>query len=169
MAPSLSAARRQAKVTASIQQLRQIHLVAKMYQVDEGLDGNYGTASQMGLPDAMRVDLATRTPAKLWTSPCGPHRSLVQPGVTDPGYYTWNPNDAQTSGKVRSGWNPDILVWRENMVLAFDEHCTPPSTAVWNFYESRRFLGVLLSGRAVVRDKPGDHRNASWWSEPESP
>jgi type II secretory pathway pseudopilin PulG len=100
--PALVEARHSAARSVSAAHLRQLHVALKMYQIDYGGEGVYGTASAMGLPDFMMMygppadpaDVVSGT-AGIWKSPCGTHPGspLSSKGTNNLSYYATDMQD----------------------------------------------------------------------------
>ena len=145
-----------AKVTSSLSKCRQMHLATMIYRTDHDGDGRYGDIGTMGLPPPAFV-LLNRfgLPEAMMQSACGNHPSeerSVLNIIYKPVYSRLFADEA--------------MVFRENVVLYFDMNCSDASTTIRNPFESKLGIGVLLSGQATVRRKPGDYRLASWWADP---
>lgn len=148
-----------AHIQASLSNLHQIHIALTQYRTDWDGDARYGDLATMGLPTAEQLYFPLKlleTPTEIWKSPCGVHPdepdSVIQ-------YLYW-PGDGDDPFPA---WSE---AYRENLVLVSDSYCTPHDVPLFNIYQSRRGLGVLLSGQLVNRFKPGDMNDPGWWSSP---
>lgn len=155
--PAYSSASRGAKLAVSASNMRQLYVALALYRSAYDGDGRYGDRESMGLPDA-RWALLDRggLPESLMQSPCGNHPS-EQPSVLQVLYHPGDGEDPFTE------W---ALVYRENLVVYSDLHCTPPSNALLNPYVTKTGVGVLLGGTIVRRAKLGDPYRPDWWAEP---
>lgn len=153
--PVFEKAKIAAKVTGSVSNLRQQHLLFKMYQSDNGGEGIYSSWDQMGYPppetDWPRLlDKSLR----LWSSPCGCHPSWPCP-VTITYIYHWPPEGSQFAD-----------AYQEDLILYSDQHCNSTDLSLYNNFQERRGLGVLLSGQIKNLRKRGNLKKFSWWAEP---
>lgn len=158
LTPAFIRVKRNAQMTSSMSNLRQIFGAVKLYQADYGGDGVYGSAGDMGLPDMVVVgNTRLGLPREAWLSPCGPN-----PQVT--------PRDARFHYNYSVSHSPEFeqraLRFKENLVLAADMNCNDADIALYSEYVSKRALILLLSGRVVNRFAPGDIRRLEWWSLP---
>jgi prepilin-type N-terminal cleavage/methylation domain-containing protein len=157
--PVLSAAIHSAHVQQSISNLHQIHIALATYRSDHDGDGRYGDLGDTGLPPGRQLSLDLHdlgTPVDLWRSPCGVHPDMPE----SIHHYQYWPGDG---GDPFASW---CLAFRENMVVLTDSYCTPHDVPLGNVYQSRRGIGLLLSGQVVNRYKPGPMTDPAWWSDP---
>lgn len=157
--PPIARAIRNGRATASLANLRQLHLALKMYQQDHGGDGVFGGFVAMGLPpedDAARIAHARwgfGLPKEIWRSPCGRHPDLPDAIQTVERFY-FSPEDF---------WAPLAIEHQDNIPVFADLHCSEPDVRIQNKYYPRRGLGVLLSGQLIHRNSPGDLYDIEWW------
>ncbi|MEA2553354.1 MAG: hypothetical protein QOJ65_1530 [Fimbriimonadaceae bacterium] len=151
--------KRRALIESSCSRLKQLHLAVMMYHADEGGPGDYGTASDMNLPDLTYV-ASTRLgfSEEMWHSPCGWNpQALPSPDVRS---YQYAPEDSQAYADY-------ARVYKEKSVVFIDESCddsgVPPSAR----YVRHFGLGILLDGQLVRKRSRGNMGSLYWWSTPE--
>ncbi len=169
--PAFSRAKRAAKETVSLSNVRQIWTAVKLYQQDYGGEGVYGKPSEMGLPvaDASNpyekppppsvyqiLERDYHLPMAIWMSGCGCHLTDI--------YHVNNIVPAWTDEVT---YAPEVALFRENTILVYDVNCSDPGASLRNYQMSHLGIGALLSGSAVRRHKPGNYTRAAWWSDPE--
>lgn len=148
----------EAKVTSSIQRLRQMHLATKMYQENHGGDGNYNSLADANLPPPLVV-VKSRLgfSPDFWVSPCDsrPLSSFNRPG-SELGYsYSYFPNES-------GAFSEDLRTYQENTLLLSDFTCDE-RTRTNGYYTSKRALGVFLSGQLANYTRPGNPAQMKWW------
>lgn len=151
--PVILRAKISGKHSSSLTRLKQLHLVAKLYQTDFGGSGDYGEPSQVGLPvyapepglglmDAFRPYGFT---SELMLSPCGCQPTNVCSDVQqmDP-IWTW------------PWWPDESPRYRDLTPLFRDLNCNDYSVNLRNPVVSKFGGAVLLSGSARQRHSTGD-------------
>jgi len=153
--PVFKHAKRSAQIAAAVENLRQHQIAASLYRSLEGRDGEYGSASEMGLPPPNLAFPALGLPLSAATSPCTPERI----GTRDPYNVTWWPSDI---GMFRE----QCLEYRERMILVSDMSCNDAGVLPRNQYQTRLGLAVDLTGSLIRRRATGNPDFAKWWIEP---
>lgn len=149
--------KKSAKITVSVSNLRQMHMATMIYQSDYDGGGVYGDIGPMGLPPIDYVfSSLLDLPLSLYESPCGDHPSDSKKVID----YYYHPS---FGGAL---FAEEAVLFEENLVLWKDLNCTDHEVSLWNIFESRRGLAVLLSGQVINHHKPGDMSDPSWWAPP---
>lgn len=157
--PALLSARSHAKMSASMNRLRQLYLAVKLYQLDHEPSIPAAKASEMGLPSFATV-ASTRLgilDQEFWLSPCG-WNPQVSPSPLSVSYL-YRPSDDPSFCEYAKNYG-------ENVLLFSDLHCDDSRKPLGAHFVSHRGLGVLLSGKAVNKFAPGDVFDDRWWSNP---
>lgn len=159
--PALVKAKKGAIEVASLSNLHQIHIAYKLYQEDNGGDGEYGTPSEMALPFGSAISHHLGMTPSVWVSPCGVNPFYAPRGAKIT-YHNWTPSNPEE-------W-PDFAryaqTYRENLILVSDFNCDDHELAPGNPYVAHKGLGVLLSGQLVKRMRKGAMILREWWSDP---
>lgn len=153
--PVFKQAKRSAQVSAAIENLRQHQLAASLYRGAEGRDGEYGTASEMGLPPPNLAFPALGLPLSAATSPCTPELK----GTRDPFNVTWWPSEDEM-------FREQSIEYRDHMILVSDMACNDAHVLPQNPYQTRFGLGVDMTGTLLRRRRSGNSNYAKWWLEP---
>ncbi len=164
--PVFRNAKQQAKITSTLSRLRQLHVAIMIYQADSGQTGGYGPAHEMGLPGGSEFvswgfyppPTTYRYPKDIYLSACGPHPSDTSAGFT---YWAGSRHE-----EGQANWLKNINTYRDNMILLSDLNCTDPGVDIYNSYDSKRGLGVLLSGQLIRFVKVGDCKKVTFWASP---
>ena len=159
MTPVFAGVRRSSQISASMGNLHQMHLALKLYQMDEGGEGKYGSLEEMGLPDGKYVVLKRfGTPLPMWQSPCGQNPAWEQSPLVI--QYDYRPEyDFDDFERIA----PD---YKENLVMFSDMNCADHGEPLHSNYVPHLGLGMLLSGSLQKLRKTGDDRHQSWWAPP---
>lgn len=164
MTPVFKQVKRRGQITASMSNLRQMHLALKIYQSDHAGDAVYGEPSAMGFPPGEYLVLNRfGTPLRMWGSPCGQnYRWSDKPAIIQYDFFPY---------EVPSHKIADIAArFEENLLTFRDLNCSDDYEDLRNPLEPHRGLGVLLSGQAVNRRMTGHIlTDAAWWAEPVRP
>ncbi|MBL8067885.1 MAG: prepilin-type N-terminal cleavage/methylation domain-containing protein [Armatimonadetes bacterium] len=162
MSSSLVQATRSAKVTATATRLRQIWTALSLYRSENGGDTSYGFPSDMGLPE--------RSPygEPAWFKdppPCGYH-----PFQFKTNFYLMclcNVPEGELLASCRARVSKNVQTYKEDWILLVDDNCTDPNVNLFNKYQEKRAVGVLLGGSLKVRHSTGNHLDPSWWATAE--
>lgn len=152
--PVFASAKRAAQSSASIQNLRQLHLAFRLYQ-DEWEGGGEGL-SALGLPppDLLVPELKVLLYTKpLWTSPCGYHKDGAGrppngPGLVFPQFF------------MQSQWLKAYERRGEAVVYLADHHCNPSDAILNSPFVSFKVNVIRLSGQAFSLTAKGDIQDA---------
>lgn len=156
--PVLVQAKRSANIRSSQSKLHQLSIALLIYRTDHGGDGIYGSMEQMGLPPARYVYISRfhQFSSDMLVSSCGHHPSFPVKFNID-----------YIPGEGGGPFQSQSVVFRENMLMFSDMNCTPSNINLSNPYLIKYGLGVLLSGRLVVKNKTGRQSLPDWWADPE--
>jgi type II secretory pathway pseudopilin PulG len=157
--PVVGIATRAAQISKTTSNLHQLHVAIKLYQLDWDGDGRYGDISEMGLPSIVQIMKlgSLHVPEEVERSGCPVHPSRP-PGADFIDYW---PGGNGTDFSVMA------QVFRENIIIFSDMNCTSADVPLDNVYQSRRGLGVLLSGQLLNKFKTGNAGRPGWWSDPQ--
>lgn len=152
--PAYMSARKGAKISATISNLRQIHASALLYQADNGGGGNYGSLAVSGLP-AVTDMISDPRLYELFRSPCGQHRSSNTDTATI--YYPG----------IKVGlYDMEAELFKENLITVLDMMCSSPEIDLDEYEDVKIGYGILLSGQLVRRQAEGEYMEPDWWSLP---
>jgi type II secretory pathway pseudopilin PulG len=160
--PALQSSKRSAKVTLTIQKLRNVHFSSALYRSDHDGDGRIGTSSEMGLPSAMQLYvMVNRERSQKYFQ-----KSEFEPGcdwypLIHSGF-TWGPPDDR-----QSEWYPVVIKHGEGFPLVFTTGCTPPRSILYNPYLPTYFLGTAIDGRLLKFSSIGSVESAEYWMKKE--
>lgn len=171
VSPSLAQASKAAKVSATATRLRQIWTALSLYRSEYGGDTSYGTPSEMGLPERIPylygepTWFAQNFPWLKEAPPCGYH-----PTGVNTNFYLMClcdvPEDEQLA-LCRARFSKNAQTYKENLILLIDDNCSDPNVNLFNKYQEKRAVGVLLGGTLKIRQSTGRHLDPSWWATPE--
>ncbi len=170
--PATKAVMRSAKVGSSTSFLHQLHLSMSLYRTENDGDGKYGGLATMGFPpiydpNSNSVDITGFIYAlperKLeHRSPCGLNASWAGEGDLQ-FQYIFRPFDVpdETQRSILAN------LYQENWLMFYDLNCDFPGTPIGRKDLPHFGVGVLLSGSAIRRSKPGKiFFSDEWWSRP---
>ena len=151
VAPVYAGAKKAAKISATISNLKQLHMAALLYQTESGAPGSYGPLSVSGLPASgdMRAYL------QLFKSPCGRHPSDFTDYATV--YYP---------GLRPDRYDEDAARFQENLIVVLDMQCSDPTVDLYQPLDPKFGLGILLSGALIRKTDTGDFLDPGWWADP---
>lgn len=150
LTPVFAAARRQSQVAASVNNLRQMHLVVEMYRQSSGAEDG----PTLGLPSLFDVNRKL-FPRGLEKSPCG-----------------WNPGFSASESWFHYLYWPGFLEpddlkslrhYGDQMILITDPHCDFPGVPIDSPKFEHLGIGVRLDGTVVRRTAKGDPSQLEWW------
>jgi prepilin-type N-terminal cleavage/methylation domain-containing protein len=152
--PLIIRAKNAARVTVTVQRLRQCYTAVMLYRLDWE-DESYGTASEMGLPSLIYVASTNLgLPRETWNSGC---RSRSTPDYRFD--FMYNASDS-------AQYAADALRFESNLILIADISCSDPDVPIYSEYIPIRGLGVLLGGSLVNKRKVGRWTQPEWWADP---
>jgi prepilin-type N-terminal cleavage/methylation domain-containing protein len=141
--PALQSALRSARSTRGISNFKQLFVSFSLYRAEYDGEGRYGTAAEMGLPDAWdfnyhNAHLAVSKDKGLWQPACGIHPQLANPG---PVYYIYGPvNDQAVANYYKK--------YEDRAMLLVDENCIDPATNKNTIGAPKLLIGLRLGGQA---------------------
>ena len=154
--PTISAAKRQAKITDNLSRLHSCQLAVALYRVDHEGDGALG----LGLPDLLDIVISIKEKGDFygaakaqWQSACATHPN------TTPHTFTYFPGDDPSALK-------EYAEYGESTILLADEQCSDPGVDVSATYVTKLGMGVRLDGTLVRRMRKGDVDSFSFWRDP---
>jgi prepilin-type N-terminal cleavage/methylation domain-containing protein len=156
--PVFAASKEQAKIAVCKQQLHQLQLALSLYRSEHDGDGQYGPATQMGLPPtgAQLMDVL-KVPVRILQCSAPPN-SVSRSGAV----YMITFNDDKP--------NPEVLTWGQyareeldqSVVFADMNHGDRTIPMRSPFYPHKGFA-VRLSGELFTVNKPGSWGELEWW------
>jgi len=163
LTPVFQKANRSARVVSTLSRLKQVHMAVMLYQIDTGKSAEYGPKDAMGLPSRTELNrwihdpgASYKYPIEMFLSACGAH-----PSDTTGGFTYWPGGDT-----AHAQWAKLVTLYQDNMILFHDLNCTDPDVDIYNRYDAKRGLGVLLSGQLVNFVKVGDCKSIDFWTSP---
>jgi len=142
-------ARHNARIASALLRLKQLHVALKLYQMENGGEGVYGTCYDMNLPDVEQLSRGyLGGSAETWVSPC-------EPGHKGFSYTYYSGSDPFHAGYART--------YQDESMILTDLSCDPKRGLVWGDYVKTRGLGVRLGGQVVNYYKNGAPGPYPWW------
>lgn len=167
--PVLSAAKRSAVITDSVQRVRQLYLDLQLYRSDNnGNDSSFDSYYGLALPPrAWARDQLLTTKERTYRSPCGENRSAFQSsgfsvflGHIDPVYALADPVLGPTQAKEFRGY---LTAYRESAPLLIDINCNDVGARLDDPYAKKRGIAVLFSGQIINKLDQGFASRLKWY------
>ncbi|MER3495626.1 MAG: hypothetical protein C4320_01655 [Armatimonadota bacterium] len=152
--PVFAAARREAKITRSISQMKTIGTALALYREEQADEGPLGFGLPPSLYDLKR---ARRLPQAL--SDTGGTNVF---GLTK-AVYLWLPPALPASDSSLSLWRDYLQSAGDNPFLLLDTTHNPSSTSIFDFYDTRLVLAMRLDTSVSRRQMMGEISSYSIW------
>ncbi|MCW5945661.1 MAG: hypothetical protein KIT74_01365 [Fimbriimonadales bacterium] len=159
--PIISSAKRSAKVSTSIQKMRQLYAALEVYRLEhDGSDGTYDFYKLGLAPGRHFQDTLLGLRPSAWESPFPFDKTIFDSGPTTiPGWITYGPgfyDPMYLHGHTNIDYHTYLATYRQNAVVFIDPYCNPPGTHMRAPFVSKRALAILLSGEVVNRSRTGN-------------